>query len=97
MLVHPQVRGFLIQRELDFGSILAGITVPVLVTHGRADSVVLPAMGDYILAQCRTAKASWYDGIGHAPFLEASDRFNRELRDFVLACNGPSAARGDGG
>jgi non-heme chloroperoxidase len=88
MLVHPQVRGFLLQRELDFGSILASMEIPVLVTHGRADTAVLPEMAEYILARCRTARASWYDGVGHAPFLEAPDRFNRELCDFVRACSG---------
>jgi len=83
MVVKPSVRGALIQRELDFASVLQGITVPVLVTHGRSDTVVLPAMADYILAHCKTARASWFDGIGHAPFLEESIRFNTELKNFV--------------
>ena len=51
----------------------------VLVTHGRADTVVLPAMAEHILATCPTAEASWYDGVGHAPHLEEPERFNREL------------------
>ena len=42
MLVHPKVRGFLVQRDLDFGEVLRTITVPVLVTQGRSDVVVLP-------------------------------------------------------
>ena len=33
----------------------------------------------HVLATCPTAEASWYDGVGHAPFLEAPERFNREL------------------
>ena len=45
-------------------------TVPLLVTHGRADTVVLPAMAEHILATCPTAEASWYDGVGHVPHLE---------------------------
>jgi len=83
MVVKPSVRGALIQRELDFASVLQGITVPVLVTHGRSDTVVLPAMADYILAHCKTARASWFDGIGHAPFLEEASRFNTELKSFA--------------
>lgn len=83
MLVSPAVRGFLLQRELDFGPLLACLSIPVLMTHGMADTVLLPAMGEYILSHCKTARASWYEGIGHAPFLEAPDRFNRELGDFV--------------
>jgi non-heme chloroperoxidase len=85
MVVKPRVRGALIQRELDFASLLESITVPVLVTHGRSDSVVLPAMADYILKHCKTAEVSWYDGVGHAPFLEEPLRFNAELKRFTVS------------
>jgi pimeloyl-ACP methyl ester carboxylesterase len=51
-------------------------------------------MAEYILAHCRAARASWYDGVGHAPFLEAPDRFNRELSDFVRGCSGRSGDQG---
>jgi non-heme chloroperoxidase len=83
MVVPPQVRDFLIQRELDFTPVLASIEVPVLVSHGRSDSLALPAMADLIRKHCKTAEASWYDGVGHAPFLEEPVRFNRELISFV--------------
>ncbi len=83
MVVKPSVRGALIQRELDFASLLEGITVPVLVTHGRSDTVVLPAMAEYILTHCKTARASWFDGVGHAPFIEEPVRFNTELKSFA--------------
>lgn len=79
MVVQPSVRAFLIQRELDFTPVLEGIDVPVLVTHGRSDRHVLPTMADYIRSHCRTAEVSLYDGVDHAPFLEESERFNREL------------------
>jgi pimeloyl-ACP methyl ester carboxylesterase len=36
-------------------------------------------MAEHLLATCATAEASWYDGVGHAPHIEAPDRFNREL------------------
>lgn len=32
---------------------------------------------------CATAEASWYDGVGHFPFLEAPARFDRELAAFT--------------
>lgn len=83
MVVKPNVRAALLQRELDFTSLLEKITVPVLVTHGRADSVVLPAMADHIVEHCKTSEVSWYDGVGHAPFLEESLRFNTELKSFA--------------
>jgi pimeloyl-ACP methyl ester carboxylesterase len=85
MVVKPNVRGALLQRELDFASLLEGITVPVLVTHGRSDTLVLPAMADYILNHCKTAEVSWYEGVGHAPFLEEPLRFNTELKRFAAS------------
>ena len=40
-------------------------------------------MSELILRTCQTARASWYDGIGHAPFLEAAARFDAELAAFA--------------
>ena len=57
--------------------------MPLLVTQGWADSVVLPAMAEHILAICPTAEASWYKGVGHMPFLETPRRFNRELAELT--------------
>ena len=85
MVVPPRVRAALISRELDFTPALATIAAPVLVSHGRADVVVLPAMSELILRTGKTARASWYDGVGHAPFLEAPARFNAELAAFARA------------
>jgi len=87
MVVKPHVRGALIRRELDFASLLEGIAVPVLVTHGRSDTVVLPAMADYILKHCKSAEASWYEGVGHAPFLEEPLRFNSEIKRFAASAH----------
>jgi len=83
MAVPPAVRGALIAREIDCGDVLAGLSVPVLVTHGREDTIVLPSMAEYILDHCPTAVASWYEGVGHMPFVENAQRFNRELAAFV--------------
>jgi pimeloyl-ACP methyl ester carboxylesterase len=79
IVVPAQVRSGLSAREVDNEDVLRALEVPVLVTHGRADSVILPAMAEHILATCRGAEASWYDGVGHAPHLEEPARFNREL------------------
>jgi non-heme chloroperoxidase len=88
MIVRPEVRAFLIQRELDFAPTLRALTVPVLVSHGRADTVVLPAMGNYILEHCKTAEGSWFDGVGHAVPLEAPEHFNQDLVGFARKARG---------
>jgi non-heme chloroperoxidase len=82
-IVPPQVRAHLAARQIDGDDVLRTLMVPLLVTHGRLDCVVLPAMADHVLATCPTAEASWYDGAGHVPFLESPERFNRELADLV--------------
>jgi len=79
IVVPAAVRANLAAREVHCDDVLRGLGVPLLLTHGREDSVVLPAMAEHLLATCATAEASWYDGVGHAPHIEAPDRFNREL------------------
>jgi non-heme chloroperoxidase len=83
VLVPAQVRANLAARELDCDDVLAALEVPLLVTQGRADTVVLLARAEHVLATCPTAEASWYDGVGHVPHLEDPERFNRELADLV--------------
>ncbi|MET0414783.1 MAG: alpha/beta hydrolase [Actinoplanes sp.] len=79
VVVPARVRANLGGREIDDDDVLRALEVPLLVTQGREDTVVLPAMAEHLLATCPTAEASWYDGVGHAPHLEEPDRFNREL------------------
>lgn len=83
MVVPPEVRGALIAREIDETGVVSSLSVPILVTHGREDAIVLPSMADHVLGHCKTAVASWYEGVGHMPFTEAAERFNLELAAFV--------------
>lgn len=57
--------------------------MPVLVTHGRSDTIVLSSMADHFLDGCKTATPSWYDGVGTLPFGEDQMRFDRELADLA--------------
>src|ERR671933_310404 len=83
IVVPPQVRLALISRQIDSDDVLSEMTIPVLVTHGNQDTLALPSMAEHVLEVCPTAEASWYEGVGHAPFLEAPERFNRELANFT--------------
>jgi pimeloyl-ACP methyl ester carboxylesterase len=85
--VPARVRANLAARTIDCDDVLRSLDVPVLVTHGRADTVVLPAMAEHVLATCPTARASWYDGVGHVPQLEEPQRFDRELAELTRACS----------
>jgi pimeloyl-ACP methyl ester carboxylesterase len=83
MTVPARIRANLAAREIDGDDVLRTLRVPLLVSHGRADAVVLPAMADHVLAICPTAEPSWYDGVGHTPFLEQPERLNRDLADLT--------------
>jgi pimeloyl-ACP methyl ester carboxylesterase len=88
VVVPAAIRANLAARELDCDDVLRALRVPLLVTQGRADTVVLPAMAEHILATCPTARASWYEGVGHVPHLEEPERFNRELAELTRNARG---------
>ena len=83
MVVPAQIRANLASRQIDCDDVLATLTVPLLVTQGQADTVVLPAMAEHVLATCPTAQASSYDGVGHMPHLEDPVRYNHELAELT--------------
>jgi non-heme chloroperoxidase len=83
MVVAPAVRAALISREINGDDVLSRLSVPVLVTHGRSDAIVLPSMAEHVLDVCPTATPSWYEGLGHIPFREDQTRFDRELAELV--------------
>lgn len=87
MTARPDVRAALVARDVVADDVLRALKVPALVTQGRKDTAVLPAMAEHILATCPTARASWYDEAAHGPFMESPQRFNRELAAFVRAVN----------
>jgi non-heme chloroperoxidase len=79
MTVPARIRTNLVAREIDGDDVLRTLEVPLLVTQGRSDTIVLPAMADHVLATCPTAEPSWYEAVGHTAHLEQPERFNREL------------------
>lgn len=91
IVVPARIRANLGARELDCDDVLRRLEVPLLVTQGREDRVVLPAMAEHILAICPTAEASWYEGNGHLPHLQEPDRFNRELAELTRRVRTSSA------
>lgn len=93
-LVPPKVRKQLFRRRVNNDDVLRALTVPVLVTHGARDQVVLPTVGQRHAGLVGHAVRSVYPGVGHAPFAQAPARFNQELRDFATRCQRSAATRG---
>jgi len=70
-------------RQIDNDDVLARLRLPVLCTHGTDDAVVLPAASEHTASVVPGARLSIYEGVGHAPFAEDPERFNRELRQLA--------------
>jgi pimeloyl-ACP methyl ester carboxylesterase len=83
MMVPRHVRLALQGRPLDIDAALRALSLPVLVTHGEQDKLVLPSMGRYTAGVVPGARLSLYQGIGHAPFWEDAPRFNRDLPELA--------------
>ncbi|MGE0666011.1 MAG: alpha/beta fold hydrolase [Sphingomonadales bacterium] len=84
-VVPPAARFNILHRAADNTPLAQVSRLPVLVSHGDADLLMPLAAGRHIAQSFPRARLSVYEGIGHAPFLEAAERFNRELSDFAEA------------
>lgn len=80
--VPPYVREALLSRNVDNDAVIASMRTPMLVSCGEDDGIVKPAMRDRLMELRPDAKLSLYPGVGHAPFWESPERFNRELMEF---------------
>lgn len=83
VVVPPHVRTSLHSRTVTHDDDLRAIEKPVLITHGEADTIVLPDAATEHAELIATSGTSFYKDVGHSPFWEAPERFNRELREFV--------------
>ncbi|WP_158746378.1 alpha/beta fold hydrolase [Acidisphaera sp. L21] len=86
MIVPPAVRAAIRDWPPDLDrtrAALRRVTIPVLVTHGLQDSVVLPASGQHTASLIPHAQVSWFEDCGHSPFFENAERFNQEFLTFV--------------
>ncbi len=83
MLVPARVRRGMFARRVDHDALMARLDLPVLLSYGSRDRVVLPAMGEHHARLIPGADLSVYEGIGHSLFQEDAARFDRELADFA--------------
>ena len=81
--VRPDVRLALVGRDVDNSQIVRRMSCPILISQGKEDTIVLPAMAKVIFSNSKNASISWFNDVGHAPFVEDVERFNKELETFV--------------
>jgi len=65
------------------GDQLGRLLLPTLVLHGECDPLIPCANGRYLSANIRGAKLLTYENVGHLPPIEVSERFNRDIVDFL--------------
>lgn len=83
LLVPPAIRAAMGGRAADYADVLRSLQVPVLAIQGTEDCFTLPAMTEYTVRTCSTARALIYNGVGHAPFWESPERFNADLASYL--------------
>jgi pimeloyl-ACP methyl ester carboxylesterase len=84
--VPPRVRRALFRRSLGSADVLAGLTVPVLIIHGTADTVIDPSAAEYAAGKIPNASLRWFVDVGHLPFAERVDEFDTALGEFADRC-----------
>jgi non-heme chloroperoxidase len=81
----PRVREALFARRLANDDVLRSIRVPAVIVQGEEDRIVDVQTAYHLVEQIPRATLALYPAIGHAPFWEATDRFDRELAAFAGA------------
>jgi len=78
-----QVRRAVLRRDFDSSGVLALITVPTLVAHGRLDAVIDPLAAEYAHGKIPGAQLRWFEKVGHMPFAERTEEFDEMLLEFA--------------
>jgi non-heme chloroperoxidase len=81
-IVPPCVRQGLFARNVDNDAVMQATQMPLALVYGEADQIVSPRMCTHMETLSPHAAVSTYANVGHMPFWEAPERFNRELRTF---------------
>ena len=74
--------------SIDQREAMAGLTCPALVVAGGADGVVPADIARYAAQTLPDAELVVFDECGHAPFLEAPERFHAALKSFLARESG---------
>ncbi|MBX3203066.1 MAG: alpha/beta fold hydrolase [Labilithrix sp.] len=81
--VPVHVRRALLFHGADYSTELARCEAPIATVHGDADGVVLPAMSALVSTLVPSCDATLLAGVGHLPWLEASEAFDETVRSIA--------------
>jgi len=67
----------------DLADQIAEISQPTLIIHGTADGLSPVSNAEQLAAHIPSARLVLLEGVGHSPNVEAPDRFNELIAEFV--------------
>ena len=70
-------------RQTDLRSSIGALNMPVLGMYGKKDIIVSPGQAKVLKECLPSSKIAWFEGSGHFPMMDESDRFHAEVRDFL--------------
>jgi pimeloyl-ACP methyl ester carboxylesterase len=82
---HPRTRWALGARRLDYVPRLGEVHAPTLLVVGRYDPQMPPACSEELAKGIPDAQLLVFEKCGHYPFIEESEAFWAEIRDFFSA------------
>jgi non-heme chloroperoxidase len=85
LTVAPGVRAGLFGRSADHDDVLRRVDAPVLLIHGTADAVADISCAEHARTVVHDATAHFWDGGGHAPFVEDPGTFASQVEQFLRA------------
>jgi 3-oxoadipate enol-lactonase len=80
---HSYIKTLEATTRYDRVANLPDIAVPTLLVYGGDDRLTPPAIGERMAAQIPDARLEVIDGAGHLVNIEAPERFNRIVLDFL--------------
>jgi len=58
--------------------------IPTLLMWGTRDVAVSPQSAEPLRRQFRDCRLVWFEGVGHVPYEEVPEEFNRTVREFLV-------------
>jgi hypothetical protein len=95
VIVPAPIRANLVARKIDCDDVLRPLDVPLLVTQGLADQVVLPAMAEHVLAERAALPFEVRNASTSQTLAGLGARLSRSCgRVCQASCSGPRTALG---
>jgi pimeloyl-ACP methyl ester carboxylesterase len=75
--------GVALLGQADNRAVLAALDIPILAVGGGDDTIAPPTCLDEIASTVAGARVERIDGVAHAAYIEAPERYNALLVDFL--------------